>query len=143
MTIKIINRYTDQEILIVEADSLRGANLYGADLYGANLRGANLRGADLYGAKAPWMSHDFLAEVLRREAGDDIDKRKVAGLILVSRDWCWRNFWAIEDPLKDWVVQVLKPWAEVEGSNPPDLLKAALGMPVESDDEDDEDEEDD
>ena len=62
---KIKNRFTGNQIMEVEGDTLRGANLYGANLrgadlreanlyeanlYGANLRGANLRGANLYGA---------------------------------------------------------------------------------------------
>jgi len=43
--IKILNRNTG--VLILERETLRGANLRGADLQGANLRGADLRGADL------------------------------------------------------------------------------------------------
>jgi uncharacterized protein YjbI with pentapeptide repeats len=53
--VKIVNRYTGNTIMEVEAETLyradlSGANLYGANLYGANLYGANLYGADLSGA---------------------------------------------------------------------------------------------
>ena len=48
----IKNRFTGNQIMEVEGDTLHGADLHGADLrgadlYGADLRGANLRGADL------------------------------------------------------------------------------------------------
>ena len=43
----------------------------------------------MYGAKASLTSHDLAAELLRRAAGDDLHKRMLAGLPLVSRDWCW------------------------------------------------------
>ena len=53
--IEIRHRSTTNTLHVVDADSLRGANLYnanlrGANLYNANLRGANLRDADLRGA---------------------------------------------------------------------------------------------
>jgi hypothetical protein len=45
---------------------------------------------------------------LRRAAGEDIDKRKVAGLIAVSPDWCWRRFVLLaDDPLFDWAMDEL------------------------------------
>ena len=47
MPIEINDRYTNEVIRTVEADTLRDANLSGADLRGANLSGANLSGADL------------------------------------------------------------------------------------------------
>ena len=73
--------------------SLSGASLYGANLSGANLYGARLYGARLYGAaRPPMQSHDFWAQLLLRAAGDDLHRRMVAGLVLVSRDWCWNRF---------------------------------------------------
>ena len=60
MPIEIKNRWTDELIHTVEAETLSradltranlyGANLTRANLYGANLSGANLSGADLSGA---------------------------------------------------------------------------------------------
>ena len=60
MPVEIKNRFTQEVILVVEAESLghvdlSGLNLEGADLSGlnlirANLSGANLEGADLSGA---------------------------------------------------------------------------------------------
>ena len=91
----------------------RWANLYGANLYDANLTGANLRGA-----KNPPTSHDFLAEVLRQAAGDDYAKRNVAGLVLISREWCWEQFGAIAQAhwtpeLRAWIAATLAPWPEL------------------------------
>ncbi len=98
--------------------NLRGANLWDANLRGANLRGANLRGANLWDAdlrdadhkkiKLNWQSHDLLAELLRQSAGDNSQRRMVAGLILVSRDWCWNKFMALDIPEKQWAIDVLR-----------------------------------
>ncbi len=116
--------------------NLRGANLRGANLRGANLYGANLRGADLYGANLgyadlgyanlyganlrdakniPTSSHDAIAEMLRRAAGSRYDRRQIAGLVLISRDWCWSDFrrialahWSLG--LRRWVVETLSAY---------------------------------
>jgi uncharacterized protein YjbI with pentapeptide repeats len=111
---------------------LSGAHLYGADLSGAHLSGADLRGADLYGAdlsgahlsgaKIPWQSHDVIAAILFAAAGKDVGKRKAAGLILVSRDWCWRDFLAIDDPLKPWVLETLAAYV-TDGDNAPQAVR--------------------
>ena len=105
---------------------LRGAYLGDVDLRGADLRGADLRGADLGGgesrAQIAWQSHDLIAEILRRAAGDDVAKLKVAGLILVSRDKCWPDFLKLrDDPLAGWALDVLRPWAEGDEHAPPVL----------------------
>ena len=108
---------------------LRGADLREADLHGADLHEADLRGADLHGAdlekgktKIDWESHNLVAEILRRAAGDDIEKLKIAGLVLLCRDWCWNQFSKIDDPLKQWAFDVLHPWV-IGGENAPDVLK--------------------
>jgi hypothetical protein len=113
---------------------LRVANLSGADLSGADLREANLRvadlreadlsGANLSGAKIAWQSHDLLAEILKRAAGDDIAKLKVAGLILIQREWCWREFLAMRDrePLAGWALDVLAEWVQ-DGDEAPNVLR--------------------
>jgi hypothetical protein len=45
--------------------------------------------------------------LLRQAAGNDIQKRMIAGLIAVSFDWCWKDFITIESDLKDWALDVL------------------------------------
>src|SRR5574340_224586 len=139
---KILNRWTDAIIFEDDKPELRdtilaaiaaktylgganlgganlgGANLGGANLGGANLGGAHLRGAYLGGARIAWESHDLVAELLRRAAGDDIDKRKLAGLILISRDWCWHQFLNLDDPLKDWALSVLAEYVQPEDGAP-------------------------
>ncbi len=107
---------------------LRGADLRGAYLRGAYLRGAYLRGAYLRGAKVDWNSHDLIAEILLRAAGPDVEKRKVAGLILVSRDWCWSSFHRLEsDPLFPWAVSALAAFVQPGDAAPSFLVDAAKG----------------
>ena len=102
---------------------LGSADLGGADLRGADLRGAYLGGADLGGAKMNWQSRDILGEILRRAAGLDIGKRKVAGLVLISRDWCWSRFATLEsDPLFDWALDTLAEYVQ-DGDDAPDIVR--------------------
>ena len=128
--------------------NLRGANLHGADLRGAYLRGADLgdvhlrdadlgdadlRGVHLHGAngesraKLAWQSHDLIAEILRRAAGDDVAKLKVAGYILMCRDKCWGDFLKLRDPLLGWALDVLRPWANGDESAP-EILRREKGV---------------
>ena len=117
--------------------NLRGADLSGADLSGANLRGANLfgadlRDADLSGATINWQSHDLISELLLRAAGEDIERRKVAGLILVSRDWCWGKFLAIESGQiesgqHEWALSVLRQYVK-DGDDAPEILKGGVKL---------------
>jgi uncharacterized protein YjbI with pentapeptide repeats len=113
---------------------LRGANLSGADLSGANLSGAdlsdaNLSGAKLSGAMLNWNSHDLIGEILRRAAGTDVRRRMVAGLVLASRDWCWKRFLAIEiEPgLRAWALGELRAWVK-----PDDDAPGVLRVPIEA-----------
>jgi len=108
---------------------LSGANLSGANLYGADLSGANLSGAKLYGAKINWQSHDLLSELLKRAAGRDVEKRKVAGLIYISRDWCHNEFIALNDPLMNWAAETLAAYAQ-DGDGCPDYIRNAASKAV-------------
>jgi hypothetical protein len=101
---------------------LRGVDLRGACLRGADLRGAYLRGADLRGADLGFTSHDLIAEILRRAAGDDMAKLKVAGYILICRDQCWSDFLKLRDPLSGWAMDELVKWV-VDGDNAPRQLR--------------------
>ena len=69
---------------------LSGADLSGADLSEADLSGADLSGADLSGAKNYGNSHDFFAEVVRRQKVDTFstDEWACIGQIVVHRI-CW------------------------------------------------------
>jgi hypothetical protein len=101
---------------------LYGADLYGANLYGANLYGANLNGANLYGANLnvsvpPFSSHDFWAELLRQPAEEDLHRRMVVGMILISRDWCWPRMISLmtgdlATDWQEWVGPVFWKWPE-------------------------------
>ena len=121
-TVEIRHRITSD--IICSGASLRdaiennGADLSGADLSGADLSGSYLRGADLRGAKIEWNSHDMLSEILRRDAGEDIEKLKLAGLILICRNRCWDWFVGLDDPLSGWAVEVLSRYI-VDGDDHP------------------------
>lgn len=106
--------------------NLLGANLGGADLGGANLGGADLSNARLSGITVPWMSHDLVAEILRRAAGEDIEKRQLAGLVLISHDWCWGRFLKIEHPLRQWALDELRKWIR-DGDEAPAILRDGPG----------------
>ena len=74
----------------LEGANLRGADLGGADLGDANLGGADLRGADLEGAKNYVSSHDFFAEIIRRQILETFTEKEWAmiGQITIHR-LCW------------------------------------------------------
>ena len=99
--------------------SLVGASLDGASLDGASLVGARLVGARLVGARLdvrvpPTGSHDFIAEILLRE--NHKYSREVAGIVLISRDWCWADFLNYFSKSKiAWAKQVLcSKWSVFE-----------------------------
>lgn len=101
------------------------ADLRGANLRGADLRGADLDGANLDGAKLNWQSHDLLAEILRRATGGDVAKRKIAGLVLISREFCWKDFFAMEDPLREWALNELAKWVQPNDDAPAEIRRRA------------------
>lgn len=106
---------------------LKGADLRGAYLRGADLMNADLRGADLRDAKINWNSHDLLAEIALRAAGDDLRQRMVAGLILISRDWCWNEFVAVlDDNAKNWLGSVFASYVK-DGDDAPDIVRQYVG----------------
>ena len=61
---------------------------------------------------------------MRRAADDDMDKRKIAGAIIMSRDKCWNDFLSINDPLIPWALKVLAPYAKGRDDAPECLKKA-------------------
>jgi uncharacterized protein YjbI with pentapeptide repeats len=107
---------------------LRRADLYEANLYEADLRGADLSGADLYGADLSrailnWNSHVLLAGIVYQVAGDDVSRRKLAGLILISIDWCWEKFISVLTGEEiDWLGGVFAPYAQ-DDNNAPDIVR--------------------
>ena len=122
--------------------NLRGSNLSGSDLRYSNLRHSNLSYSDLSGSNLSdsdlshsnlsysdlhditvnWNSHELLAEILRQKAGENTAKRKIAGLVLVSHDWCWDKFLRLRDPTKLWALGVLRRYVK-EGDGAPEILR--------------------
>jgi hypothetical protein len=115
---------------------LRSADLSSADLSSADLSSANLRSADLSYADLDkntilsWSSHDLIAHLLFSSAKEDASKRMLAGLILISKDWCWEQFFKIETPERAWAIEVLK--AQNPEGMPEMLKEAPLPAPKES-----------
>ena len=107
-----------------ERADLRHANLRGVDLWDANLRHADLRRADLR-----WSSHNLISEILRQSAGDSRPKREIAGLIAVSRDWCWRDFARQADNIRPYLLSWSAETLLETAGNPeeaPDLIKSQV-----------------
>jgi len=105
------------------------AYLSGADLSGADLSRANLSRATLN-----WTSHSLLSGILLRSAGDDVKKRMVVGLVVISTDWCWEKFLSVEiDPkLRDWALDTLAAHDNLEGA-PETILARAKSLKKETD----------
>ena len=113
---------------------LSGADLFGADLRRADLSGANLSRADLSRADLSratinWNSHALIAELLRQSAVDDIEKRKIAGLIAISTDWCWSKWLKLRhEPNFDWAIDALATFVKEGDEAPEILIKAAAKL---------------
>ena len=117
----------------LDGANLDGANLDGANLDGANLDGANLRRANLDGAKINWTSHALVAEILRRAADGDIERRKFAGLVLISRDWCWAEFLRMtSDPQLEIALDELAKWVTEDDGAPKVLVDRAAKIKAET-----------
>jgi uncharacterized protein YjbI with pentapeptide repeats len=100
---------------------LKEANLRGAYLRGANLRGAYLKGANLNKETAFSPSnHEAIAEILRQAAGASLKHRMTAGLVLMSREWCWTEFaqtLAVQLPDEwEWALKVLEEYECFDGA---------------------------
>jgi len=103
--------------------NLRGANLYGANLRWANLRWADLRWADLRRAKLNWQSHALIGEVLRQEAGENIARRQIAGLVANSTDLCWSDFLKLRLKERRWALTALAKYIQPDDNHPAVLDK--------------------
>jgi len=134
-------RFAKLRFAYLSGAHLRGADLSGADLRGAHLRGADLRGAhlrfadlsgadlsaaDLSGARMSWTDHTLLSEILFRAAKISVPRRQLAGLVAISRDWCWEDFLKIriDSKLRAWALNVLLKYRQPEDDIPDDLANA-------------------
>lgn len=118
---KILNRYTQElilEITDLQYADLQGANLQGTDLRVVDLKCANLQGANLQDITMNWSSHNLIAHLLLWWAQQDPNKRMLAGLILISTDWCWKSFITISHPSKDEAVTYLKTLIKPDDNHP-------------------------
>lgn len=65
-----------------------------------------------------WRSHDVIAEILRRAAGDDIEKLQFAGLVLLQRQWCWHKHLELKLPQLEWALTELAKWIQPDDGHP-------------------------
>ena len=104
---------------------LSGADLSGADLGGALLGQASVGAAKLDGARLAWDSRELISEILVQAAGEDVDRLKIAGLFALEG---WRRLGQLAEAERRWIVEVLRPWTEVDGTQPPrELLQILIG----------------
>lgn len=113
---------------------LEGAAFWDADLTGATFHLTDLEYTIFERAKLAWGSHSLMSELLKRAAYESgasmdspgvVERLKVAGLIFMMRGYCWDDFTQMEEPLKDWALNVLAGYV-VEGDNHPKHLDATL-----------------
>jgi hypothetical protein len=104
---------------------LSGADLRGADLDGALLGQASVGAAKLEGARLAWDSRELISEILAQAAGEDLDRLKIAGLVALEG---WHRLGQLAEAERRWIVEVLRPWTEVDGTQPPrELLQILIG----------------
>ncbi len=119
----------------VEEAISKGVSLRFADLSGVDFRKVKgLRLADIYearldGCTVDWNSHALLAEILRKAAGEDYGRRKFAGFVAVSYDWCWPKILeeGKDDAALSWALDVFKSYA-TEGDGAPDCVTLRPGL---------------
>jgi hypothetical protein len=105
---------------------LAHADLVAADFSNADLNGANFSHADMgvqpradrngkilstpifSGARISWCAGDLTSELVRRAAGDDLDKLHAAGLLLLHRHWSWQQFLDLDHPMTPFVIDVFR-----------------------------------
>jgi hypothetical protein len=65
----------------------------------------------------------MIAELLCRAAGEDLERRMVAGLVAISEDWCWDRFLLLrQHPQFGWAIDTLAAHV-VEGDGAPEVLR--------------------
>lgn len=108
---------------IFEHADLVAADFSNADLNSANLsyadfgvcpradrNGRILEGPKFDGARVSWCAGDLNSELVRRAAGDDLDKIHAAGLLLLHRHWSWQQFLDLDHPQTPWVISVFRQY---------------------------------
>jgi hypothetical protein len=115
-------RYADLGYANLGSADLRYADLGYANLGYADLRYADLGYANLGSAKINWQSHALISRILLDAAGNSIGKRKVAGLVLVSTDWCWEEWLSLRRSRHfSWAIDTLATFVQ-EGDGAPKIL---------------------
>ena len=117
--------YTDLRYADLRNSDLRNADLSYADLRNANLRYTDLRNANLSHIKISWNSHELLAELLWKAAGENVDRQMLSAFVGRKVTWCWDTFLNqfFDHPEKGWALTTLAGWIE-EGDEAPAEIKA-------------------
>lgn len=104
---------------------LCGTNFSDACLYNADFRGADLHNVNLSGATINFNSPELVSEILRQAAGDDIEKLKIAGLVLMCKQMDWTAFVKIDDPLMPWALKEIVRYHKATDALPALVVDAA------------------
>jgi hypothetical protein len=106
-------------------------DLTDADLTDAHFYGTRISLTEFAGATLAWQSHELLGELLRCEAGEDLERLKIAGLVLLQHPLCWRGFFRVEKPLRDWGLNALAKSVR-PGDGAPESLRRIAATPAEA-----------
>jgi uncharacterized protein YjbI with pentapeptide repeats len=115
----IRNNFTNAELRYCNLDraDIRKSDFTNTTFHNCTTYCANIKGAKLQNTSLPWNSHEFIAEALRQAADNDVEKLKIAGYIAINTDKCWSDFLAIDDPLKEWAISVLRSYPNYPEGN--------------------------
>lgn len=104
------------------------ADFSNADLCSVTFTGSDLTRVCLQGVQTDGADPTLAAWILRNAAGDDPDKRALAGLVLLSDDWCWADFIALRHPAREWAIEIL---GSIDGFRE-ELIEHGMLKPVQS-----------
>ncbi len=104
--------YADFQGACLDGTDFSRAELSFADFGSADLNNVEFAAADLTrvnfsNVQTNGSDTTLAAWILCNAAGDDPDKRSLAGLVLFSGDWCWPDFVALQHPARAWAIEVL------------------------------------
>jgi len=122
----ILNRWSGE--LILEIESLRGANLSGADLSGADLSGANLSGADLSGANLSGADLSRADLSCANLTGADLTRANLTGADLTRADLSCADLTGADIDYSAWPLQCTSLKAIVDDRVAAQLLFHAFAV---------------
>ena len=111
-----ITRFTGCQVLTCDFS--------GADLTGTDWSGAVIQSPVLTGAKINWQSHELVAQgILLPAAGDDIDRLRFTGLVLICAQKCWDWYTSLQsEPALEWALDTMSTYVHPGDNAPPCIV---------------------